>query len=419
MPSPTHLPLRPAQTRPRRSFTTRPNLAAAETIEDLREIALRNLPRFSAEYLEGGAEEERTLALNRSAFDDYTFAPRVLRDISKRDVSRAIFARPSALPFAIAPTGFNGLLWPEGDTMLARAAAKAGIPYGQSTVSNTSLADIGRIPNIRHWFQLYLYGGDAVWEKLIADADAAGCEALLVTVDTPILGNREWDRRNFIPGPKRDLSLVSKAGLLCHPTWLWNVLMKNGWPRFYNLEQFIPAGQPRDLFAIGAWANANARADLNWEHIARIRKIWPKKLLIKGVQHVEDVRLAVDAGLDGVVLSNHGGRQIDRGVASIQLVRASRAVAGPKFTILADSGFRRGSEIVQALALGADAVLCGRAMLYGLAAGGEAGVTRAIEILRAEIDRTLGLLGVTSIGQLSPDIFLQPSPVQRVGGPVA
>jgi (S)-mandelate dehydrogenase len=197
------------------------------------------------------------------------------------------------------------------------------------------------------------------------------------------------------------------------------VLLKNGWPRFYNLEQFIPEGQPRDLFAIGAWANANARADLNWDHIARIRKIWPKKLLIKGVQHVEDVRLAVNAGLDGVVLSNHGGRQIDRGVASIQLVRASRDVAGPKFTILADSGFRRGSEIVQALALGADAVLCGRAMLYGLAAGGEAGVTRAIEILRAEIDRTLGLLGVTSIGQLSPDIFLQASVAHRAKGPVA
>jgi (S)-mandelate dehydrogenase len=268
-------------------------------------------------------------------------------------------------------------------------------------VSNSSIADVAAAGPSAHWFQLYLYGEDEVWMKLLAQAHDSGCSAVLVTVDTPVLGNREWDRRNY----QSDFtpSLSSRLDMLRHPTWVWRVL-RNGLPNFPNLQQFVP-GQNPTLYEVARWSLANQRPQTNWQTIAKLRQAWPGKLLIKGVQNLEDVRMAIEAGLDGVILSNHGGRQLDRAIAPIRLVREARALAGPEFAILVDSGFRRGGEIVQAIALGADAVLLGRAMLYGLAAGGEAGVSRAIEILRTEISRVLALLGVTSMTELTPEVF--------------
>jgi (S)-mandelate dehydrogenase len=354
-----------------------------------------------SEYVEGGADDETTLEGNRRAFDSFVFQPRILRNVSSLDLSRAVLGFRSALPFAIAPTGFNGLLWPQGDIAMARAAARAGIPFTQSTVSNSSIADVAAAGPSAHWFQLYLYGEDEVWMKLLAQAHDSGCSAVLVTVDTPVLGNREWDRRNYQSGFTPSLS--SRLDMLRHPTWVWRVL-RNGLPNFPNLQQFVP-GQNPTLYEVARWSLANQRPQTNWQTIAKLRQAWPGKLLIKGVQNLEDVRMAIEAGLDGVVLSNHGGRQLDRAIAPIRLVREARALAGPEFAILVDSGFRRGGEIVQAIALGADAVLLGRAMLYGLAAGGEAGVSRAIEILRTEISRVLALLGVTSMTELTPEVF--------------
>ncbi|MCX7342490.1 MAG: alpha-hydroxy acid oxidase [Hyphomicrobiales bacterium] len=386
---------------PRRRFSTGPDLARALSIGDLRQNALRRLPRVNSEYVEGGADDETTLEGNRRAFDSFVFQPRILRNVSSIDLSRAVLGFRSALPFAIAPTGFNGLLWPQGDIAMARAAARAGIPFTQSTVSNSSIADVAAAGPSAHWFQLYLYGEDEVWMKLLAQAHDSGCSAVLVTVDTPVLGNREWDRRNY----QSDFtpSLSSRLDMLRHPTWVWRVL-RNGLPNFPNLQQFVP-GQNPTLYEVARWSLANQRPQTNWQTIARLRHAWPGKLLIKGVQNLEDVRMAIEAGLDGVILSNHGGRQLDRAIAPIRLVREARALAGPEFAILVDSGFRRGGEIVQAIALGADAVLLGRAMLYGLAAGGEAGVSRAIEILRTEISRVLALLGVTSMTELTPEVF--------------
>ena len=232
-------------------------------------------------------------------------------------------------------------------------------------------------------------------------ADEAGCEALVFTVDSHVLGNREWDRRNY--ARPLELSWRSKLDALAHPRWFAQVLSP-GIPKFANLADFVPAAE-RDAMGIARWVGANQRMDLDWGLVARLRAAWPRKLVLKGIQHEEDVRRAVAAGVDGIVLSNHGGRQMDRAVAPIELVAAARAIAGPDFCILVDSGFRRGSEIMQAIARGADAVLLGRATLYGLAAGGEAGVARAIEILRTEIDRNLALLGINAVDELNPDLL--------------
>lgn len=387
--------------RPDRAFYKGRDLARAQTIADLRAMALQRLPRFSAEYLEGGAEEEVTMRRNRTVFDQREFKPRVIRDVSQRNLSRTILGQKRALPFAIGPTGFNGLLWDQGDHQLAKAAAQAGIPFGQSTTSNRSVEAFGDIPNLAHWFQLYLFGDDTIFPQIVAAADRAQCEALLVTVDSPVLGNREWDRRNYRLG--LDLSWSAKFDILMHPGWMARIL-RQGFPPFPNLEPFIPQ-QDRNLFGVARWCAKHHRSAIHWHNIETIRKIWPRKLIIKGIQHEDDLRLCMEAGVDGVVLSNHGGRQLDRAASPLNLIAPARAIAGPDFTLLVDSGFRRGTEIVQALALGADAVLLGRATLYGLAAGGEAGVARAIAILAAEIDRTLGMLGLTSVDELGPHIF--------------
>lgn len=386
-----------------RRYRNRGGAARAEDIGDLRAMALARLPRFSAEYLEGGSEDERSLHGNRVAFETYALWQRVLSGVAAVDLTTTLFGHPMALPFGIAPTGFNGLLWPDGDRALAQAAAQAGIPFGQSTVSNATIAHIAAVPGLRHWFQLYCYGPDSVWQTLVDQAAAQGCEALVVTVDTPILGNRAWDRRNF-GGPAR-LSLSSRLNILRHPHWLWHTVVKPGrLPGFPNLEPFAPADK-RDLFGISDWTRANVRTEMDWAMLRRIRDRWPGKLVVKGILHLDDLRAAIDAGADGVVLSNHGGRQLDRAPAPLDLIAPARALAGQEFAILADSGFRRGADIVMALALGADAVLTGRATLYGLAAGGPEGVARAIAILGAEARRTMQLLGVARLADLSPAIF--------------
>lgn len=387
---------------PLRRHVTSGGVARAESIGDLRVMAMKRLPRFAAEYLEGGAEEERTLLRNRTAFDRWIFKPRVLRDQTRRDLGRDILGRRSALPFAIAPTGYNGMFWYQGDLCLARAAQAAGIPFGQSTVSNSSISEVGAIEGLRHWFQLYVFGPDEVWQTLLNHAAASGCEMVMLTVDSHVLGNREWDRRSYAELLK--LSWSSKLDALAHPRWLAQV-MGRGMPVLANVAEFVPQ-QERDAIGIARWVRTHQRLDLCWSMIARLRAAWPGKLMLKGIQHEDDVRRAVDAGVDGVVLSNHGGRQMDRAAAPIELISTARAVAGSDFCILVDSGFRRGAEILQALALGADAVLLGRATLYGLAAGGQAGVARAIEILRMEIDRNLALLGLNSIDELTPDLLV-------------
>ncbi|MBN9062736.1 MAG: alpha-hydroxy-acid oxidizing protein [Rhizobiales bacterium] len=262
---------------------------------------------------------------------------------------------------------------------------------------------VAAVPGLRHWMQLYVFGADEVYRRLIDRALGAGSEALVLTTDGPVFGNRDWDKRRYV-GPAQ-LSLRSRLSALRCPSWLLR-MAREGAPRLENLLEFAPP-HARDLVSMARWSQGAMRADLDWRWFAQLRREWPRKLLIKGVLKAVDVERARDAGADGVVLSNHGGRQLDGAIAPIEILADARRRVGPDFTILVDSGFRRGTDVVKALCLGADAVLLGRAALYGLAAGGEAGAGRALAIMRAAIDRTIGLLGARNLAELTPEMIVR------------
>ena len=353
------------------------------------------MPRFALEYLEGGGEEEASLA-------QYRFVPQALVDVARRDLSVTLFGRRLPVPLVIAPTGLNGVFRAGADGMLAQAAAQAGIPFTQSTMSNDPMQAVAAVGNLRHWWQLYVFGPPQVFERLVDEAEQAGCEALVITVDAQVFGNREWSRRNFaVPGR---LSLGSLIDAALHPAWVGATYLRQGMPRFANIIDFVPQAH-RGFFDSADWARSQMRQDLDWAMVRRIRARWPRKLLIKGLLRVEDVQRAADAGADGMVLSNHGGRQLDWTLAGLDCLPQARAAVGKSLSILVDGGMRRGSDVVKALALGADAVQIGRAALYGLAAAGRPGVSRAIEILSEEMNRTLGLLGVASLDALTPQML--------------
>jgi (S)-mandelate dehydrogenase len=374
------------------------DVARALTIEDLRQMARRRAPNFAFEYVEGGAEEEVTLHRNRAVFDDIALIPRTLVDVSNRRLGIQLFGQDTALPFLIGPTGFNGFMTHEGDVQLAIAAARAGIPFTLSTVSTAALEDVARRAGGRLWMQLYLYRNRDWARRLIERAERAGFEALVLTVDIAVYGNREWDVRNF----RRPmyLDLRNKLDVLMHPRWLFDVMIPHGTPRLSNVADLLPPG----VTARGASAalGANHNPTLTWEDVAWLRDVWPRTLIIKGLNSLADAQLAARYGADGVVLSNHGGRQLDGAISPMEILPEVAAALKGRLTIMLDGGFRRGSDIVKALLLGADAVLLGRAPLYGLGAGGGPGASRAIEILRAEVDRVMGLLGTDSIAGLDP-----------------
>jgi (S)-mandelate dehydrogenase len=368
----------------------------ALSIEELRQMAQRRLPGFVFEYLEGGAEDEVTLKRNREVFEQLEFIPRTLVKSSAVDPSTSIFGRRASLPMMIAPTGFCGLFARDGDLCLARAAAAEGIPFIQSTVSNALIEDVAKVPGLRHWMQIYVFRSRAFTEQFVARALAADCEALVITTDATVFGNREWDRRNYAKGT--DPTLLNKLDILRHPRWMLDVLAK-GVPPFQNLLDFLPPGQ-QGLSDAATWSRKEVDPDLDWERIAWIRSLWPRKLIVKGVLSIDDAGRARDVGADGLVLTNHGGRQLDGTISPMSALPAIARRFRHDMTIMIDSGFRRGTDIVKALALGADAVLIGRAALYGLAAGGEPGGKKALTILAEEVRRTLALLG-----RPSPDLL--------------
>ncbi|MBV8784918.1 MAG: alpha-hydroxy-acid oxidizing protein [Gammaproteobacteria bacterium] len=382
----------------RRSFSGGP-LARALNIEDLRTLARARVPHFAFEYVEGGAEDERTLAENRRAFGRWQLVPRTLVDVSARHTRHRLFGQELPVPLLIAPTGLNGVLRPRADLELARAAAAAGIPFTVSTFSTSPLAAVAAVGG-RLWWQLYVMHERRIARELIARAAAAGCEALVFTTDANVFGSREWDRRNY-RGPGRP-GWRATLDALRHPRWLAG-LARHGMPRFRNLEDFLPPGAAS---AVGGSTLIPDMLDpaITWRDLEWLRSSWKGKLLVKGVLSAADARLALAAGCDGIVLSNHGGRQLDGCVAPLEVLPEVARAVGGRLTLLIDSGFRRGSDVVKALALGADGVMLGRATLYGVAAGGEAGAGRALEILRTEIERVLGLLGCASIADLSPQL---------------
>jgi len=375
------------------------DVARALTIEDLRQMARRRAPNFAWEYVEGGAEEEVTLKRNRAVFDDIALVPRTLVDVSNRRLGIELFGRESALPFLIGPTGFNGFMTHEGDVQLANAAARAAIPFTLSTVSTVALDEVARRAGGRLWMQLYLFRNRDWARGLIERAERAGYEALVLTVDISVYGNREWDARNFTtPG---QLDLRNKLDVLMHPRWLFDVMIPHGTPKLANIAELVPPGMTSARGASAPLGRQHNPA-LSWDDVAWLRDIWPRKLIIKGVNSVADAKLAARYGADGVVLSNHGGRQLDGAISPMEVLPEVVAALKGRLTIMLDGGFRRGSDIVKALLLGADAVLIGRAGLYGLGAGGGPGAARAINILATEIDRVIGLLGTDSIAGLDP-----------------
>jgi len=369
----------------------------ALTIEDLRVMARRRLPNFTYEYVEGGAEDEVALRRNRDVFERIAWLPRTLAGVGTPDLSTEVLGETCHLPLIIAPTGFNGMLWPQGDLALARAASDAGIPFTLSTVSNYSLARMTTELSERIWFQLYPFKDPAAVDHLVDRAEQAGCRTLVVTTDVPVLGAREWDQRNY--RAPMQLSLRSKLDVLAHPGWLRRVMLPGGAPEFENLKELLPPGAHSALAGV-RFMGTQINARLSWDDMARIRARWKGRLVLKGILCVEDARRAVEMGADGIVLSNHGGRQIDSAVSGVELLPAVSAEVGERITVLVDGGFRRGSDVLKALALGADAVMIGRPALYGLAAGGQAGVAHALGLLRAEMERTLALLGCRSLGEL-------------------
>jgi (S)-mandelate dehydrogenase len=377
------------------------NLARALNISDLRAAARRRVPHFVFEYVEGGAEEEASLRGNRASFESLRLIPQTLVDTTNRNLRTEILGRPAPAPLVIGPTGLNGMLHADGDIGLARAAARLGIPFTLSTMSTTRLEDVAKQAGGRLWMQLYVMKNRAVAEDLMSRAAAAGYEALVFTTDANVFGSREWDRRSYAAPGKP--TLRARLDALRHPEWLQTVLLRNGIPRFRNLEAFLPPGTAS---AVGGSTIIPKlfEASITWDDITWIRRIWPRKVLIKGVLSVSDAERAAALGCDGIVLTNHGGRQLDYCVSAMDMLPEIAAAVRKRLSIFVDGGFRRGTDIIKAIALGANGVMTGRATLYGLAANGERGVDRALEILTTEMDRVMGQLGCNSLADLGPHI---------------
>ena len=387
----------------RRPFTSH-SVARALNIADLRAIARRRVPGFVFEYVESGAEDEVTLTGNCSELGRLRLIPQTLVNTSGRHLRSTILGRAANAPLVIAPTGLNGLLHADGDVTLARAAAKLGIPYTLSTVSTTRLEEVASRAGGRLWMQLYVVKDRAIGREIMQRAAAAGYEALVFTTDANVFGNREWDQRSYRrPGKP---TLRASLDALRHPRWLWEVMVRHGMPRFRNLEPFVPA----NLTPMGASTVIPRLFDatISWDDIGWIREHWQGKLLLKGVLNAADAERAAALGADGIVVSNHGGRQLDYCVAAIEVLAEIKAAVGTRLAVLVDGGFRRGTDVVKALALGAEAVLLGRATLYGLIAGGAAGVDWALTILTTEIDRVLGQLGCNDVTELGPHFVRRP-----------
>lgn len=367
-------------------------------IEDLRTLARRRLPKAVFDYLDGGAEGEVTLRENCRAFEGVTFRPRHAVAVPQCDLRATVLGAELSLPAMLAPIGYSRVLHPGGECAAARAAGAAGTGYILSTISGHKLEDVKASSNGPLWFQLYLIGGREVAEAAIDRARIAGFSALVVTVDTPIAGMRERDLRNGIPqllGGGIFSRIPFLPQVLSHPRWLASFVLDGGVPVLPNIV--LQGSGPLPLLDVTA---ALARATVTWQDLRWMREHWPGPIVIKGILTGEDARRAVDAGAAAIVVSNHGGRQLDTAPATLRALPEVVAVVHGQAEVLMDGGIRRGSDILKAICLGARAVLLGRAYAYGLAAAGEAGVARALEILRTDMERTLKLLGCASVSSL-------------------
>ncbi|MBS3182790.1 alpha-hydroxy acid oxidase [Leucobacter manosquensis] len=368
-------------------------LDSALTINDLRTIAKRRTPKAAFDYTDGAAEGELSLARARQAFEDVEFHPGILKPAANVDTSVQVLGGSSALPFGIAPTGFTRLMQTEGETAGAGAAGAAGIPFTLSTLGTTSIEDVKAAnPHGRNWFQLYVMKDREISYGLVRRAAEAGFDTLQFTVDTPVAGARLRDKRNGFSIPPQ-LTLGTIVNAIPRPWW---------WVDFLTTPKLEFASLSTTGGTVGELLDAAMDPTISYEDLKVIREMWPGKLVVKGVQTVEDAAKLIDLGVDGIILSNHGGRQLDRAPIPFHLLPQVVREVGRDATVMVDTGIMNGADIVASIALGAKFTLIGRAYLYGLMAGGRAGVDRTIAILRDEIERTMKLLGVASIAELEP-----------------
>jgi (S)-mandelate dehydrogenase len=377
------------------------SLERAVSIEDLRQLARRRLPRAIFDFFDGGAEDEVTLRENRAAFERVRLLPKVLVNVAQVDTKVRLFDVEASLPLAIAPTGGIAAGRHGADIALARTAQAYGIPYTLATPAGTSIERLAAESGGRRWFQLYVVRDREFREKLVSRAKDAGYEALLLTVDLPVSGKRERDPRNGFVTPYRP-NWRNSHDVLLKPAWLLD-LLRHGLPSMENFAGYRFSSTKMTDIATAVGREMDASFD--WEELKRLRDLWPRRLLLKGVERPDDAERALAMGCDGVVVSNHGGRQLDGAAASLEALPDVVRAVGSRMTVLLDGGVRRGVDILKARALGAQAVLVGRATLFGVMAGGEAGAQRSLQILAGELERAMKLCGVRSMAEIGPHLI--------------
>jgi L-lactate dehydrogenase (cytochrome) len=370
-------------------------------VEDLRQLARRKVPRALFDYVDRGSYDELSYHANSAELKTIRFRQRVLIDAENRSLGTTMLGEKVAMPVAIAPTGLTGLLHGDGEVLAARAAEAAGIRFTLSTMSICSIEDVRAATKGPFWFQLYVFRDRAFSETVIERAKAAGCTALFVTVDLPLRGQRHADIKNGLEVPPK-LTLRNAFDIATKPAWALSVLMGKR-KSFGNIDAYLKS--KGGVWAAGRWANDNFDASLSWADVDWVRKLWPGKLVLKGVLDGEDARRAADLGADAIVVSNHGGRQLDGAPATIAALPRIVDAAGDRIEVLFDGGVRSGQDVLKALALGARGCLIGRAYLYGLAAMGEAGVTKALDLIADELRISMSLTGVRDVAEASRDIL--------------
>ena len=381
-------------------------LAKAASVADLRRIAKRRLPGGVFDYIDGGAEDERTLAANQAAFADVTYRPRVLRGVEKVDSASTVLGQPLAFPLVLAPCGFPRIADPQGELAVARAAERAGLPYTLSTLGTRSIEEVRAVSDGRLWFQVYAWRDRSMVEEMIQRADAARYEALVLTVDTAVLGRRERDvRRGFSLPPTLGPGTILDG--IRHPGWTWSFVRSEP-IRFANVVG-RDVGDGASPVTLSDYINTQFDPALDWSDVDWLRTVWDGPIVLKGIQSVDDAVRAADVGVEAIALSNHGGRQLDGAPATFSLVAPVADAVGGRTEIICDGGVRRGGDILKAVAAGATAAMGGRLWLYALGAAGERGVDRVLAWMHADLVRTMSLVGAAAVTELDRDLLELPS----------
>jgi L-lactate dehydrogenase (cytochrome) len=374
----------------------------AYNVAAMRELARAKLPLPIFDFADGGAEDERTLRRNESAYDAIDLLPRALNGAATRDLSVELLGRKLSLPVIVGPTGLGGLFWPDGERCAARAAASAGTAYCLSHGSVCTLEQMAETGVAPRWMQVFVYRDRAFTRELTERAAKANYDALVLTTDNQLLGNRERDIRNGFAIPPR-FGLNGLAGMALKAEWLWR--MRNDLKRI-TFGNYVRPGESSDLKSLAGKMASLLDPSMNWKDVEDLRRLWTKPLILKGILHPDEARMAVEHGIDALIVSNHGGRQLDGAASSLDALPAILDAVGGRVPVLIDGGIRRGVDVVKALALGAKACLIGRPQLWGVAVAGEAGVARVLEIFAQEIDRAMGLCGVTRLDQIDKSLLL-------------